>query len=216
MTDRVLDFHFDYISPYSYLAWKRLGDFAPEHGLRVVPKPTMLAALLNHLGHRGPGEIPPKRIYMFKDTLRTAAALGVPFNPPYSHPFNPLASLRATLLDMDDDVRASLVTKLFDATWAESRDVGAPELVAEVCADVGVPDALERIKDPAVKQRLYDANAEAIGRGVFGVPTMIVDDELFWGVDSFPHFERFLAGNDPIQPGDLERWAAIPASAQRS
>ena len=44
MTDRVLDFHFDYISPYSYLAWKRLGEFAPEHGLRVVPKPTMLAA----------------------------------------------------------------------------------------------------------------------------------------------------------------------------
>jgi 2-hydroxychromene-2-carboxylate isomerase len=153
---------------------------------------------------------------MFKDTLRTAAELGVTFQPPRTHPFNPLASLRATLLDMDDDVRVSLVTRLFDATWAESLDVGAPELVAELCADVGVADALERIKDPAVKQRLYDANHEAIARGVFGVPTMIVDGELFWGVDSFPHFERFLAGNDPIRPGDVERWGAIPASARRS
>ena len=216
MADRILDFHFDYISPYSYLAWKRLDEFAPAQGLHVTPKPTMLAALLNHLGHRGPGEIPPKRVYMFKDTLRTAAELGVPFQPPRSHPFNPLASRRATLLDMDDDVRVSLVSKLFDATWAESRDVGDPELVAEICADVGVPDALERIRDPAVKRRLYDANDEAIARGVFGVPSMIVDGELFWGVDSFPHLERFLAGKDPIQPGDLARWRAIPASAQRS
>ena len=216
MTHRALDFHFDYISPYSYLAWKRMDDFAQSHALRIVPKPTMLAALLNHLGHRGPGEIPPKRVYMFKDTIRAAAALGVPFNPPHSHPFNPLASLRATLLDMDDGLRLSLVDKLFDATWAESRDVGAPEVVAEICEDTGVPDALERMRDPATKQRLFGANDEAIARGVFGVPTMIVDGELFWGTDSFAHLERFLAGEDPMRPEDLERWAAIPASARRT
>jgi 2-hydroxychromene-2-carboxylate isomerase len=215
MPQRVLRFHFDYLSPYSYLAWHRLGDFAQEHDLHVEPKPTLLAALLNHLGHKGPGEIAPKRIYMFKDCLRGAAQLGVPFVPVSSHPFNPLASLRATLLEMDGDTRHRLVTKLFNATWAESRDVGSPEVVAEICTDAGVPDALERIKEPAVKQRLLDENYAAIERGVFGVPTMAVDDELFWGTDSFPHLARYLAGDDPVRPEDVEAWLAVRGTAKR-
>jgi len=216
MAARVLRFHFDYLSPYSYLAWHQLGDFARQHDLTIEPKPTLLAALLNHLGHRGPGEIPPKRIYMFKDCLRAATQLNVPLVPVFSHPFNPVASLRATLLDMDDETRLGLVTKLFDATWAESRDVGSPEVVAEICADAGVPDVLERIADPGIKQRLWDASNEAIELGVFGVPTMIVDGELFWGTDSFPHLARYLAGDDPVRPEDVEAWLAVPVTAHRT
>ena len=215
MSDRILRFHFDYISPYSYLAWCQLGEFASEHGLHVEPKPTLLAALLNHLGHKGPGEILPKRIYMFKDCLRAAAHLDVPFVPVFSHPFNPLPSLRATLLEMDDDTRQRLVSKLFDATWADSRDVGSPEVVAEICAEVGVPNALARVQEPTVKQRLLDASHEAIELGVFGVPTMAVDDELFWGTDSFPHLARYLAGDDPVRSEDVEAWLAVPVTAQR-
>jgi 2-hydroxychromene-2-carboxylate isomerase len=215
MPKRVLRFHFDYISPYSYLAWQQLGDFANEHELRVEPKPTLFAGLLNQFGHKGPAEIEPKRIYMFKDCLRAAAQLGVPFEPVFSHPFNPLPSLRATMLDMDDQTRDRLVTNLFRATWAESRDVGSAEVVAEVCADTGVPDALERTQDSNIKKRLLDASREAIELGVFGVPTMIVDDELFWGTDSFPHLARYLRGEDTVRPEDVEAWLSVPASAQR-
>ena len=215
MAERVLRFHFDYISPYSYLAWHRLQRFASEHALRVEVKPTLFAALLNHLGHKGPGEIPPKQRYMFKDCLRGAALLNVPFEPPATHPFNPLAALRATLLDMDEATRQRLVTHLYTATWARSLDVGSPEVVAGVCAEAGVPDALQRIADPAVKARLREATEEAIALGVFGVPTMIVDGELFWGTDSFGHLERYLAGDDPVSPDDVERWASIESSAER-
>jgi 2-hydroxychromene-2-carboxylate isomerase len=215
MSARVLRFHFDFISPYSYLAWCRVGDFARDHDLRVEPKPTLFAALLNHLGHKGPGEIIEKRTYMFKDCQRMAAQLDVPFVPVFSHPFNPLPSLRATLLDMDHVTRQQLVTNLFNATWAESRDVGSAEVVAAICADVGVPDALTRIQEPEIKNGLLDASQEAIRLGVFGVPTMIVDDELFWGNDSFPHLANYLAGDDPVRPEDMRRWAAVRASAQR-
>ncbi|MBW2212218.1 MAG: 2-hydroxychromene-2-carboxylate isomerase [Deltaproteobacteria bacterium] len=215
MSPRILCFHFDYISPYSYLAWCRIDEFTRTHDLRVEPRPTLLAALLNHLGNKGPGEIPERRAYLFKDCLRMAAQLNVPFIPVFSHPFNPLPSLRATLLDMDDDTRRRLVTSLFRATWAESRDVGSPDVVAEVCADAGVPDALARIKEPAVKQQLLDASHDAIQLGIFGVPTMIVDDELFWGNDSFPHLARYLAGDDPVRPEDVAGWEAVRPSAQR-
>lgn len=215
MPARILRFHFDFISPYSYLAWCRVGAFARDHDLRVEPRPTLFAALLNHLDHKGPGEIPEKRAYMFKDCQRMAAQLGVPFVPVFSHPFNPLPSLRATLLDMDDDTRQRLVTSLFNATWAESRDVGSAEVVAAICADAGVPDALARIQEPEVKKGLLDASHEAIQLGVFGVPTMIVDGELFWGNDSFPHLARYLAGKDTVRPEELERWSAVRPSARR-
>lgn len=215
MAERALRFHFDYISPYSYLAWHRLRTFAPAHGLRVEPVPTVFAGLLNEHGHKGPGEIEPKRAYMFKDCLRGAALLNVPFEPPATHPFNPLPSLRASLLEMDDDTRAALITRLYAATWAESRDIGSAAVVASLSAEVGVPDVLERIQDSSIKKKLLDAGREAISRGVFGVPTMIVDGELFWGTDSFPHLERFLAGNDPVRREDAERWAAVEPSAKR-
>ncbi len=215
MAERALYFHFDYISPYAYLAWNRLQTFAPEHGLRIVPQPTLFAGLLNEHGHKGPAEIAPKRLYMFKDCLRIAAQMNVPLRPPASHPFNPLAALRASLLRMEEQTRHALVSRLYAATWAESLDVGSPEVVAELCAEVGIPDALQRIRDPAVKKQLFDATREAIQRGVFGVPTMIVDGELFWGTDSFPHLHRFLAGADPIDEGEEARWAAVKATAQR-
>jgi 2-hydroxychromene-2-carboxylate isomerase len=215
MTERTLSFYFDYISPYSYLGWHRLQAFAPEHGLVVELKPTLFAALLNHFGHIGPGEIPVKQRYIFKDCTRAAALLGVPFEPPASHPFNPLPSLRATLLDMDPETRTRLVTRLYAATWAESRDVGSPDVVSELASEVGVPDVLTRIQDPAIKKKLLDLGAEAIELGVFGVPSMVVDGEVFWGTDSFPHLERFLAGEDPVRPEDADRWASVKPSAKR-
>ena len=215
MAERDLYFHFDYISPYAYLAWHRLRAFAPEHALRIVLKPTLFAGLLNAHGHKGPAEIPPKRLYMFKDCLRIAAQMSVPLRPPASHPFNPLAALRASILDMEEDTRHALVTRLYAATWAESRDVGSPAVVAELCDEVGVPDVLQRIGDPVVKERLFEATREAIERGVFGVPTMVVDGELFWGTDSFPHLERFLAGIDPIGAGEEARWANVKPTAKR-
>lgn len=215
MEPRALQFYFDYISPYSYLAWCQIGTFAERNRLVVEPRPTLFAALLNRHGHKGPGEILPKRIYMFKDCIRAAARLGVPFVPVHTHPFNPLPSLRASLLEMEDSLRVQLVTRLFDATWAESLDIGSAEIVADLCAEVGVPDARERIEEPSRKRALKDATDQAIDRGVFGVPTMIVDGELFWGTDSLPHLERYLAGADPVSAEDVEGWLAVTASAKR-
>lgn len=215
MPGHVLRFHFDYLSPYSYLAWQEMPALARRLDLRLEPTPVLLAGLLDHHGHKGPGEIPPKRRYVFKDCLRRAASLGVPFNPPFSHPFHPLLSLRVTMLDMDPERRLELVTRLFSATWAEGRDMSSTEVVGAICQDVGIPDALGRIQDPIIKQRLKDATAEAVELGAFGVPTMLVGGELFWGADSVEHLERYLAGDDPVAKMDLGAWDAIPLSAVR-
>lgn len=88
-----ISFHFDYLSPYAYLAWTQLHALAAQDGRDVLPVPTLLAALLDHSGSRGPAEIPAKRVYIFKDALRSARVLGLPLAPPPRHPFNPLLAL---------------------------------------------------------------------------------------------------------------------------
>jgi 2-hydroxychromene-2-carboxylate isomerase len=116
---------------------------------------------------------------------------------------------------MDDATRKRLVSRLFAGVWAEGLDMGSAPVVARLCEEMGIRDALSRIEDPAVKQSLHDASREAIDLGIFGVPTMVVDGEPFWGTDSFAHLERYLTGDDPVRPGDLARWQAVPASAHR-
>ncbi|MCB9766371.1 MAG: 2-hydroxychromene-2-carboxylate isomerase [Alphaproteobacteria bacterium] len=215
MSAPALRFLFDFISPYAYLGWKSVHALAERHGRVVQPVPVLFAAMLNHHGHKGPAEIPSKRIYVFKDVLRTAAVLGVPLQPPPSHPFNPLLALRVVGLDMPEDTRFALIDALYAATWGGGPGVTDPAVVGRIAQDVGVPDAVVRASQPEAKARLRDATNAAIAEGVFGVPTVLADGELFWGHDSFDHLDRFLAGEDPVDAALLERWAHIRPSATR-
>ena len=213
MQPTTLRFFFDYLSPYSYLAWTQVVGFTEKHGLELQPQAVLLAAFLNHHGHKGPGEIPPKRRYAYKDCVRRAAVLGVPINPPAVHPFNPLLPLRVSVLEMDAPTRIELISRLYAAAWVESRDVSDTAVVAEICDAVGVPDAVARTREPDIKRRLLDVGTEAIARGAFGVPTMLVGDEVFWGEDSFGHIAQYLRGEDPA--ANVDAWDAIPVGAQR-
>lgn len=213
---RTLELEFDYISPYAYLAWCAIHAVAERHDVEVRPVPVLFAAFLNTHGHKGPAEIPPKRVYIFKDVLRTAALLGVPLQPPPTHPFNPLLALRISSLDMGPDVRRALVDRLFAETWGGGDGVTDPQRLDAIAAELGVADAVARAGEPDTKQRLKQQTARAIERGTFGVPSMWIEGELFWGYDSLGHLERFLAGEDPLGPDALSRWAHIQPSAQRS
>ena len=89
-----IEFWFDFISPYAYLAWQRIHPVVEAHGRALIYRPVLFAGLLDHWGQLGPAEIPPKREFVFRQVLRRAAALGVPLEPPPSHPFNSLLGLR--------------------------------------------------------------------------------------------------------------------------
>jgi 2-hydroxychromene-2-carboxylate isomerase len=210
-------FHFDLLSPYAYLAWTQIHALAARHGRSVEPIPVLFAALLNAHGQKGPAEIPAKRVYVFKDALRTAHRLGVPLAPPPSHPFNPLLALRVASLPMSGEARRALVDGLFAATWGSGPGVTEPEVVASIARAAGL-DGEQAVRDAnsmEAKDRVRRQTEEAIAAGVFGVPAMLVDGELFWGLDSFPNLERFLEGRDPIDLGALARWAGTPATARR-
>ncbi len=208
-------FLFDYISPYAYIAWTQIHDLAAQHGVTVEPVPVLFAAMLNANDTRGPAEIPSKRLYVFKDVLRTAAVLGIPLSPPPAHPFNPLLALRLTACPMSGPTRRALIDRLFAATWGGGPGVSDPDVVERIAAEVGIDDAVARASTPAAKSRIRESTDAALAAGVFGVPTVLVGGELFWGYDSFPHLSRHLAGRDPLDADALARWADPPAAASR-
>jgi 2-hydroxychromene-2-carboxylate isomerase len=214
---RNLRFHLDFISPYAYLAWHGIHDLAARNGCTVETRPVLLAALLDAAGSKGPAEIPAKRAYTGKHVARLAHDLGIRLEPPPAHPFNPLLALRVATLPLEEDVRRRLVTALYAAVWGGGGGAESPEQVARVVASVGLDPGkiLEAAQQPANKDRLRAATQELIEAGGFGVPTMIADGELFWGLDSFPHLERFLRGEDPVDAAWVARWQHLPASARR-
>jgi 2-hydroxychromene-2-carboxylate isomerase len=210
-------FLFDYVSPYAYLAATRIRAIAARHGRDVEAVPVLFAAMLDATGGRGPAEIPAKRDYIHRDVVRIGRALGVPIEPPATHPFNPLIALRATGCVEDPAARWNLIEEIYRAAWARGLRVDQAQVVAQLASDVGLegPALVERAASAEAKDRLRRTTDEAVAAGAFGVPTMFVDGEMFWGVDSLPHLERLLSGEAPIDAATVARWRAVVPSAQR-
>lgn len=200
-----MEFFFDFISPYAYLAAERIDEVAARHGRTVSWRPVLLAALLNHNQQRGPAEIPDKRRYTFKNLLRVSRDSGIKLGTPPFHPFNPLLPLRVAALE------PSLSREIFQACWRDGRAIDSPEALRGI-----VPESVLAAAEAApAKEALKESTARALLLGVFGVPTVIVDGELFWGFDSFGHLETFLRGEDALDAEAIARWETLPKSASR-
>jgi 2-hydroxychromene-2-carboxylate isomerase len=211
-------FLFDFLSPYAYLAWSQIHGLAQRHGRTVQPEPVLLAALLDTHGQLGPAEIPAKRTYVFRDVLRSARVLGLQLRPPPAHPFNPLLGLRIAALDLSPQDRFAVIDALFGAVWEDGRGITDPDAVAAVLTDRDLdgPALIAAAGTPDAKQRLKALTQQALDDGVFGVPSIIADGELFWGFDSMGHLDRFLAnGGEPPSAELLARFDALEPQATR-
>jgi 2-hydroxychromene-2-carboxylate isomerase len=185
---------FDVISPFAYLAFPRLTELPQPTQLELVP--VLLAGLLQHFGQLGPAEIPSKRRFTYRFSLWRARRLGLPIRFPPAHPFNPLAALRLILAAGNDRRAAGTV---LDAVFRDGRDVSDPAVIAELAQVLGVGDPQAALGDPAIKQRLRDNTSWATSLGVFGVPTLMIGNELFWGHDAMDMALDYLR-----HPGDFE------------
>jgi 2-hydroxychromene-2-carboxylate isomerase len=210
-------FYFDYISSNAYLAWVALPKLAAKYNVEIDPVPVLFAGLLEAHGQLGPAEIPAKSFWMWKNNMRKAVLLGVPLKPPAYHPFNPLLALRVSSLPMSSDERTRLVDGLFKAVWVEQLHVSEPAVVVAVADAAGLNGErlVAEAQRPESKARLRARTDQAIAEGVFGVPTMVFNDDLFWGYDDLPYLELLLAGRDPLSRADLPNASPRPSAARR-
>jgi 2-hydroxychromene-2-carboxylate isomerase len=204
----VIDWYFDFISPFAYLQWSRLAQIPATVELR--PQPVLLAGVLKHWGKLGPAEIAPKRRFTYQHITWLAARAGLALTMPVGHPFNSLPLLRlAWALGPSREA----VTRLFRFVWVDGhipQEAGPwAALLAEFASDV-------QIESPGVKAQLRAATDAAIARGVFGVPTAALGGELIWGYDATDLL--LAAARDPavLQTPAMRHAVQVPIAASRA
>lgn len=198
-----LQFWFDPISPFAYLAFERLPQVLEGLSVEVSYRPILFAGLLQHWGQKGPAEIEPKRAWTFRHVHWLAHQHGIAMQTPAQHPFNPLAQLRLLLAcaPAGGTPNRHACEAVLRHIWIGGRDPNDAERMAALTRELAPRIAPD---DAPVKQALKDATAEALERGVFGVPTIEADGRLFWGVDGLDMLSRCLRG-DPWFDGPA--WA---------
>jgi len=207
---RKVTWYYDFISPYAYLQSARLDTLPAEAELDC--RPVLFAGFLNHWGQLGPAEIPPKKVFCFRQTLWRARRDGIPYATPPKHPFNPLRALRlAIALGGGLDV----VQAIFRAIWVDGQLPDDDAGWAAIQAAVGIDDGDDRVADPTVKAGLLTNGEAAIATGVFGVPTFVVDGEIFWGDDSLEMAIDYIADPGLFTSPDMAAVATLVPSAER-
>lgn len=202
------DWYFDFVSPYSYLAFARLGELRDR--VRIAYRPVLFAGLLNHFGQKGPAEIDSKRAWTYRSSAWLAARQGIDFAYPAAHPFNSLPYLR---LAIAAGCTGEAVGRIFRALWTTRADASDPGIVAGLARELGVDPA--RLAAPEVKDALRLGTERAAARGVFGVPTLVVGGELFWGADATGFVRAFLDDPGILATEEMKRLATLPVGATR-
>jgi 2-hydroxychromene-2-carboxylate isomerase len=204
------DWYFDFVSPFAYLQCEQLASLGPR--VVVRHRPVLFAALLEATGQKGPAEIAAKRTFTYRFVVWQAKRLGVPLKFPPEHPFNPLPLLRLALA-CDCDPRA--VQRIFRFVWRDGRLPDLPIEWAELTHELGLRDGETLIGTADIKDALRRNTDEAVSRGVFGVPTLAIGGELFWGADATAMAADYVAAGCRFDDPEYARVAQLPVGAAR-
>ncbi|KAF1043577.1 2-hydroxychromene-2-carboxylate isomerase [Xylophilus sp.] len=182
---RHIDVYLDFVSPYAYLAFERLPHALEGLSHTVTYRPVLLGGLLKHHGNQAPAEVPAKRAWVYRQTQWLARHHGIAFDPPAVHPFPPLPLLRLALACAGDGTANRFVAgTVLRHVWTGGDDPNDAQRLA------GLAAKLAPRLDPAgaeVKALLRANTDAAAARGVFGVPSFVVEGEApIWGLDALP------------------------------
>ncbi|NUP09239.1 MAG: 2-hydroxychromene-2-carboxylate isomerase [Polyangiaceae bacterium] len=191
-----VDFYFDFSSPFAYLASTQIEAITARTGATIALKPVLLGGLFRSIGTPDVPlfEMPePKRRYQLLDLERWAASYGVPFRFPSRFPMNTVKALRLALV-CPEERQLDLVHAIFAALWAEDRDISNEEELRAICSalSLDVGPLFAKVGASETKAVLRAGTDDAERRGIFGVPTFVVGDELFWGQDRIELVERAI------------------------
>jgi 2-hydroxychromene-2-carboxylate isomerase len=208
-----ITFYFDFISPYAYLAFERVPVALQGLSYAVDYRPVLFAGLLKHHGQLGPAEIAPKRDWTYRQVLWHAHDKGIPLQMPSAHPFNPLPLLRLALACGEQGLANRYVCEtIFRHVWRGGADAADAQRLEALRL------SLSPQRDPmsdAVKDELKANTDDAIAYGVFGIPTYVVDDKLFWGFDALAMLRAYLEGDAWFAAGDWEKASQVIAGIVR-
>ncbi len=197
---KTLEFLFDFGAPNGYLAWKVLPQLISRTGAELTLTPILLGGVFKATNNRAPivayAEVPAKWAYEQLELQRFVAAHGLDrfrLNPHF--PVNSLTLMRMAMVAQADGVLPRFVDTAYAAMWEDGHKMGDPDVIAEVTGAAGFDAAslMARAQEPAAKEALAANTQAAVARGVFGVPTFFVGDEMFWGKERLAQVEAALS-----------------------
>ena len=207
---RQADWFFDVISPYAYLQFHQMHRLPADVEVRF--RPVLFAGLLNHWGQLGPAEIEAKKRHTFLLTRWRAQKLELRFKAPPRHPFNPLTLLRLAIALGSDSVS---IGEIFDHIWADGQDGQDPDSLTRLADKLRIDDLNAIINNAVVKDKLRLNTEAAVSKGVYGVPTFLIEDQIFWGDDMFELMLEWLNGSPFVGEPESQRIMALPPASER-
>lgn len=196
----IITFYFDLGSPYSFLAFHRLKHISETLNAQIIYKPMLLGAVFKATGNSSPIMVPAKAQYSMIDMQRWAKLWNIPMKMNPNFPINtlPLMRLITAIQLFAPEKFDETLAYLFESMFRKPRNLNDQNEIMAVVAELGFD--LEKIKvwlqDEKVKSELKFVTDEAIELGIFGAPSFIVHDELYWGVDHLHFVESALKNHD--------------------
>lgn len=194
---KVVDYYLSLVSPWTYLGSGRLAEIAQRHRAEVRVMPMNLGEVFPRTGGLPlPKRAPERQAYRLAELKRWSAYLGVPINlQPAYFPAPEITAACMVIAAGEGGGQPLALARAFGrAVWEQERniaEVGTCEAIAEETGHHAV-DLLAKALDPAVRQRYAEQTEAAVARGVFGAPSYLYNDELFWGQDRLDFLDRAL------------------------
>ena len=180
-----LEFYFDFISPYSFLAHKQIREMENKEGIKVIYKPVLLGGLHNLHGIKAPAFIPAKAKHMVRDCKLIAEKNNIRFKFNSYFPLRSLNLMRGVLVAEEDNIKKYYIDNIFNTIWQDGLNMNDTIVIQKILQNLNInPKTFSlRTTSSLIKDLLKKKTNEAYDKGVFGAPTFLVNNKIFWGQD---------------------------------
>jgi 2-hydroxychromene-2-carboxylate isomerase len=181
------DFYFDFVSPYSFLAHKEILKIEKKNSIKIKYKPILLGGLHNLHGIKAPAFIPAKAKHMVRDCKLIAEKNKTKFRFNSYFPIRSLNLMRGVLVAEEDNFKAYYIDSIFDSIWQDGLDMNDESVIQKILKNLNINPKtfLLRSASSSIKDNLKKKTSEAYDKGIFGAPTFVVNNRIFWGQDRF-------------------------------
>ncbi len=179
------DFYFDFVSPYSFLAHKEIKRLGKKNLIQVQYKPILLGGLHNLHGIKAPAFIPSKAKFMIRDCKLVAEKKKIKFKFNSYFPIKTVDVMRGVFIAKEDEFEDYYIDKIFDSIWKDGLNMNDQNIVDKVLKNININPKtfFLRASGQSVKNLLRKKTDEAFEKGVFGAPTFLINNKIFWGQD---------------------------------
>tara|TARA_B100000959_G_C14823957_1_gene559015 strand:+ start:375 stop:962 length:588 start_codon:yes stop_codon:yes gene_type:complete len=179
------DFYFDFVSPYSFLAHKEINKIEKKNLIKIKYKPILLGGLHNLHGIKAPAFIPAKAKHMIRDCKLIAEKNKVKFKFNSYFPIKSLNLMRGVLVAEEDDFKSYYIDSIFDSIWQDGLNMNDESIIQKVLKNLNVNPKtfFLRLTSSSIKDSLKKKTSEAYEKGIFGAPSFVSNNKIFWGQD---------------------------------